>query len=163
MRTAYVQVVGSEHSTIGSPALGFNGFSQPYYVDHNEKGRGIYANADIPKGALVWQNIRTARFSDGPSYRRFVMSLSPEVACDVLQFFSYVTSDKIINCDLDEGSFCNSGGSSGSNIDFDEKASGKFPTGAQLQLFATRDIKKGEEILCKYRSFSAGGWGYFGL
>jgi len=161
MRTAYVQVVGSEHSTVGSPALGFNGFSQPYYVEHNEKGRGIYANADIPKGALVWQNIRTARFSDGPSYRQFVMSLSPEVACDVLQW-AYVTSDKIINCDLDEGSFCNNGGSS-ANMDLDEMASKKFPTGAQQQMFATRDIKKGEEILCNYGSFSSGDWGYFGL
>jgi len=167
MRDAYVQTVGAERSTIGSAESGFNGFSQPYYIDHNDYGRGIYANADIPKSSLVWQNFRSARFDDGSSYRSFLMKLPPNLACDVMQW-AYVTDDEI-NVDLDEGSFCNDGGREESNIDFDKEVSRKFPNRADIrirvdmQLFATRDIAKGEELLCNYGSFSDANWEQFGL
>ena len=160
MRRKYVDIVGAE-STIGPPQSGYNGFSRPYQVGHNRHGRGIYAKTDIPKGSLVWHNIRSAAFSEGMQFREFVMTLPRELGCDVLQW-SYVMDEKIY-CDLDEGSFCNNGYSDGSNIDIDEVASAKFIAKAGMQLFATRDIKKGEELLCNYSSFSDGDWRLFGL
>ena len=160
MRRKYVDIVGAE-STIGPPQSGYNGFSRPYQVGHSRHGRGIYAKTDIPKGSLVWHNIRSAAFSEGMQFREFVMTLPRELGCDVLQW-SYVMDEKIY-CDLDEGSFCNNGYSDGSNIDIDEVASAKFIAKAGMQLFATRDIKKGEELLCNYSSFSDGDWRLFGL
>lgn len=160
MRKKYVDIVGAE-STIGPPESGYNGFSRPYQVGHNRHGRGIYAKTDIPKGSLVWHNIRSAAFSEGMQFRELVMTLPRELGCDVLQW-SYVMDEKIY-CDLDEGSFCNNGYSDGSNIDIDEVASAKFIAKAGMQLFATRDIKKGEELLCNYSSFSDGDWRLFGL
>ena len=160
MRRKYVDIVGAE-STIGPPQSGYNGFSKPYQIGHNRHGRGIYAKTDIPKGSLVWHNIRSAVFSEGMQFREFVMTLPRELGCDMLQW-SYVMDEKIY-CDLDEGSFCNNGYSDGSNIDIDEVASAKFIAKAGMQLFATRDIKKGEELLCNYSSFSDGDWRLFGL
>ena len=161
MRRTYVRVVGADASTVGPPESSYNGFSRPYEVGHNSYGRGIYAKTDIPKGSLVWHNIRSATFSEGMQFREFVMTLPPELGCDVLQW-SYVMDEKIY-CDLDEGSFCNNGYSVGSNIDIDEEVSEKFIAKAGMQLFASRDIKEGEELLCNYASFSDGDWGLFGL
>ena len=161
MRRTYVRVVGADASTVGPPESSYNGFSRPYEVGHNSYGRGIYAKADIPKGSLVWHNIRSATFSEGMQFREFVMTLPPELGCDVLQW-SYVMDEKIY-CDLDEGSFCNDGYSVGGNIDINEEVSAKFIAKAGMQLFAARDIKEGEELLCNYASFSDGDWGLFGL
>ena len=162
MRKKYVEIVGGTESTIGPPESGYNGFSRPYYVGHNKYGRGIYAKADIPKGSLVWHNIRSAAFSEGMQFREFVMSLPQELGCDVLQW-SYVMGEKIY-CDLDEGSFCNNGSLEDSTIDIDETASENFIAKAGMQLFATRDIKKEEELLCNYSSFAEpGSWRLFGL
>ena len=166
MRLAYVDAVGSDKSTIGSPDLHFNGFSQPYYIDRGEFGRGIYAASNIPKGSLVWQNLRAAQFSDAQSYRTFLRSLSPQVACDVIEW-AYVDDYSKINVDLDEGSFCNNAGGD-HNIGFSKKLSRKEKTlqsGASttMQLFAKRDIIKGEEMLCNYGAFSSADWKQFGL
>ena len=156
-----MDIVGGTESTIGPPESEYNGFSRPYRVGHTDHGRGIYAKTDIPKGSLVWHNIRTAAFSEGQQFREFVMTLPRELGCDVLQW-SYAMGKKIY-CDLDEGSFCNDGRSKGSNIDIDEVASAKFIAKAGVQLFATRDIKEGEELLCNYHSFLNGDWHSFGL
>jgi hypothetical protein len=161
MRRTYADIVGADASTIGPPESGYNGFSRPYFVGHNDLGRGIYAGDNIPKDSLVWHNIRSAAFSEGRQFRQFVMALPRELGCDVLQW-SYVMDDTIY-CDLDEGSFCNDGYSEGNNVDTDKTASAKFITRAGMQLFATRDIKKGEELLCNYSSFSHEDWHQFGL
>ena len=161
MRRTYVSVVGADASTVGPTEMGYNGFCRPYYVDHSEAGRGIYAKDDVPKGSLVWHNIRTAIFSEGAHFREFVMTLPREYGCDVLQW-SYVTDGKIM-CDLDEGSFCNNADDyRDANIDLDETLSAQFITKA-AQLFATREIKKGEELVCNYSGFSDEEWDLFGL
>ena len=162
MRRLYTSVVGWEESTVGHPEAAHNGFGQPYRVQHNNYGRGIYAAADIPKGAILWQNIRTAQFSRGDQYREFLRRLENGLACDVL-IWAYVDRDRKINVDLDERSFCNNGKSEKSNMDLDTERTKLFPSRATMQLFATRDISKGEELLCNYRSFSSGNWKYFGL
>jgi hypothetical protein len=161
MRNVYTSIVGHEKSTIGSLEFDYNGFAQPYFVRHNQYGRGIYAAMDIPEGALVWQNIRSAQFSEGASYREFVMRVPPDLACDVLQW-GYVDYDHKINVDLDEGSLCNDGGNEG-NIDFDEERSALFPVRPHIQLFANTNISKDEELLCNYGGFSSAAWSDFGL
>ena len=40
----------------------------------------------MPRGARIWSTRMTARFADGPSYRRFVFSLERGLACDALQW-----------------------------------------------------------------------------
>ena len=161
MRRTYVRVVGADASTVGPTEMGHNGFCRPYYVDHSEAGRGIYAKDDVPKGSLVWHNIRTAIFPEGAHFREFVMTLPREYGCDVLQW-SYVTDGKIM-CDLDEGSFCNNADDyRDANIDLDETLSAQFITKA-AQLFATREIKKGEELVCNYSGFSDADWDLFSL
>jgi hypothetical protein len=161
MRELYISIVGHEKSTVGSLDSDYNGFVQPYYVRHNQYGRGIYAGMDIPEGSLIWQNIRSAQFSDGASYREFVRRLRPDLACDVWQW-SYVDYDNKINVDLDEGALCNDGGDEG-NIDIDEKRSGLFPVRPGIQLFASTNISQDEELLCNYGGFSSAAWSDFGL
>lgn len=161
MRNLYISIVGHETSTIGSLQSDYNGFVQPYFVRHNEYGRGIYAAMDIPQGTLVWQNIRSAQFSDGASYREFVRRVQPDLACDVLQW-GYVDYYHKINVDLDEGSLCNDGGDEG-NIDLDEEQSVMFPVRPGIQLFATRNISKDEEFFCNYGGFSSAAWSEFGM
>jgi hypothetical protein len=161
MRELYTSIVGHEMSTVGSLDSDYNGFVQPYYVRHNQYGRGIYAGMDIPEGSLIWQNIRSAQFSDGASYREFVRRLRPDLACDVWQW-SYVDYDNKINVDLDEGALCNDGEDEG-NIDLDENRSGMLHVPPGIQLFATRNISKDEELLCNYDGFSSASWSDFGL
>jgi hypothetical protein len=161
MRELYASIVGYEKSTVGSLESDYNGFVQPYYVSHNQYGRGIYAAMDIPEGALVWQSIRSAQFSDGASYREFVRRLRPDWACDVMQW-SYVDYDKTIIVDLDEGALCNDGGDEG-NIDLDEKRSEMLHVPPGIQLFATRNISQDEELFCNYGGFSSAAWSDFGL
>ena len=107
-----------------------------------------------------------AKFSDGDSYRKFLNVVSPQIACDVI-LWAYVDDYNKINVDLDEGSFCNHHAKN-SNIGFDEKLSKKEKTmssraSTTMQLFAGRSIKKGEEMLCNYNTFSSGDWTQFGL
>jgi hypothetical protein len=162
LRSLYTSIVGHENSTIGSLESDHNGFVQPYYVQHNQYGRGIYAAVDIPQGALIWQNIRSAQFSDGASFREFVKRVQPnDLACDVLQW-GYVDYLPKINVDLDEGALCNDGGNE-SNVDFDEGRSSMFPVRPGIQLFANRNISKDEELLCYYGGFSSARWSDFGL
>jgi hypothetical protein len=161
MRKLYTSIVGVEKSTVGSSETDYNGFGQPYYVEHNKYGRGIYAAVHIPKGALVWQNIRSAQFAEGPLYRKFLRKLEPNLACDVLEW-SYVDKNQKINVDMDEGSYCNNGGKE-RNIDIDDERSEMFSSRPAMQLFATRDIEQDEELLCDYDSFSSANLRIFGL
>lgn len=168
MRTLYTSIVGQDNSTVGTTAVlaEHNGFAQPYYVRHNQFGRGIYAAMDIPEGALVWQNTRKAQFTAASAFREFVLRLAvPKdngLGCDVLQW-AYVDFDSKINVDLDEGSFCNDGHKTHGNIAFDEDRSNKSPVKPSMQLFALRDILQDEELLCYYGSFTAGGWDDVGM
>jgi hypothetical protein len=162
MRRRYISIVGLENSTVGNLHSEYNGFAQPYYVRHNQYGRGIYAAVDIPQGALVWQGLRTAVFDNADQFRKFLKQLTPELACDVLQW-SYVDFSGTIDVDLDEGSFCNNGGKKRSNIGYDNQRLEKFPIKDGSQLFALRDISADEELLCDYGSFTSGGWSKVGM
>lgn len=187
LRNAYRKVVGPDRSSL-LPHDDIDGFGDVKIMAKTSpgKGRGVFAVDDIQKGTLVWtQNHQSAKFTSGDDYRKFLASISPEMACDVLMWaYVYNLNDNdddpelAINCDLDEGSFINSDGWSetdeGANIgcvhELDEMYAEEHLTREQLNsgcpenLFALRDIKAGEEIICTYGDFAwRTGWREFGL
>ena len=87
-RSLYRDIVGKSQSSIGASDGNLkNGFQ--YEVEAKlapPKGRGIFALEDIKAGALIWSAHKTARFQDGPSYRKFIFGLEAGFACDVLQW-----------------------------------------------------------------------------
>lgn len=145
-----------------------DGFSVPVEAKQSPpKGRGIFAARDIAAGDLIWSTKKTARFQDGPSYRKFIFGLEVGFACDVLQW-AYVQDigdgDYRVSVDLDEGCFCNNGGEDEANKGCDEEAAEKVEGGCKENYFALRDIKAGEELLCSYGEFAvSNGWSKFGL
>jgi len=69
-----------------------------------------------------------------------------------------------IGVELDEGSLFNDGGTTDGNVGCDEEAAQHFPHGCDMNYFALRDIRAGEELLCIYSDFDVpDGWGLFGL
>mmetsp|Transcript_17863 Transcript_17863/g.26428 ORF Transcript_17863/g.26428 Transcript_17863/m.26428 type:complete len:273 (-) Transcript_17863:33-851(-) len=156
-----------------------NGFSVPFQAKQVPgKGRGIFANTFTERGTLVWSNTYTARFSDGPTYKKFIYSLpDKEFACDVLQW-AYVQDmsrnasttnendetkqqqqDLQISVDLDEGAYCNNG-----NIHTGEGNLGYLDSDCYEHFYALKDIQAGDEFVCPYESFHVyGGYSAFEL
>lgn len=190
LRNAYRDIVGKEKSTL-LPDDNIDGFNVRIVSKISPgRGRGVFAEEDIKRGTLVWtQKHQSAQFRRGYHFRKFLATIPPEMACDVLMW-AYVHDlneaywdvndenkyDLVINCDLDEGSFINSGGwkdGAKGNIgcidEFSDKYARKYlpeysDSGCPENLFALRDIKAGEEILCKYADFAIPkGWMYLGL
>ena len=174
LREMYEAVVSPSSSSIGNLSAGLNGFGA---IGHYGKqspgmGRGIFASEFVPEGTLIYDFGQTAQFKDGQSYREFIMHIENDLACDVLQW-AYVFDlnegkgdepDLRINVDLDDGSFCNGGSSSEGNLGYLPVENETRPRKNGMRpLFATQDIKEGDEILCKYGEFSEGDWVYFGL
>ena len=145
------------------------------------KGRGVFAKEDIKRGQLVYSSTQTARFDNGPVYRKFLLSLEVGFACDVLQW-AYVQNlndsddnsskegeDLWITVDLDEGSFINDGSwddddiTGAPNIGLDD-AYEEVVDNIESNYFALRDVKAGEEVTCSYGDFVVSdGWIYFDL
>jgi len=83
-RALYKGIVGKDSSITDNAR---NGFQVPVEVKQAPpKGRGIFASKDVRAGELMWSTKKTARFKDGPSYRKFIFGLEDGVACDVLQW-----------------------------------------------------------------------------
>jgi hypothetical protein len=173
MRQAYVDIVGEEHSTIEGPNATFDGFNVKVYAGQSPgRGRGVFADQFIKKGELIYNCRQTAQFRDGLSFRKFLMRIPTDLACDVLSYWSYtedlgVTYGGVrglrIMTDLDEMSLCN-GGRRKSNVGLNKKAAKKVKVNYDMApMFATRDIKRGEELRCNYEEFSARKWSHFGL
>lgn len=165
LRGAYQGVVGPDRSSI-APLSHENGFQVSFEVQQfHDKGRGLVATQKVKKGDLVWTARRqTARFGDGPSYRRFLASIPTDLACDVIQW-AYVQAFGVplICVDLDECSFMNNG-SYEANIGCIPEAAELLPGGCKENYFALRDIEVGEELLCSYGEFAiSDGWEWFGL
>ena len=149
-----------------------------------DKGRGIFALEDIPKGAR-WRSSYnyTATFYHPNHYRSFLLGLERGTACDVMQWayaewvrlaFSFVcrlgiasvselkrctrkdegTDEPYIGVDLDEATMCNDGGE-GYNVGCDEE---NPDMDCMAYHYAMRDIKKGEELLCDYTWHSYSAW-----
>jgi hypothetical protein len=86
MRETYRIVVGDKSTIPNERASKSAGFPGLEVVARQSpgKGRGVFSAQFIPKGTLVWSSIYTARFPDGNSYRQYLLSLSPDLACEVL-------------------------------------------------------------------------------
>ena len=187
IRQAYEDAAGVEQLETPpvSEWVGGTGFKFKVEVRQSRgKGRGVFAVESIRKGEHVWAPTHTAVFSSGPSYRRFLAALTAELACDVIQwayvqrgfevqpeceaaarygprYADYDPTARIV-VDLEQSSFTNSG--RGISCDPDSKAAATTPGGCHGNLFAMRDIRPGEEILCDYGMFAVqDGWKWFGL
>jgi hypothetical protein len=141
-----------------------------------DKGRSIYAAQDIQRGDHIWTGAtQMATFDSGTIYKRFLASLPKDMACDVMiwcyiQFVDVVDVVELdvrkaprICVDLEIGSFINTVSSPEDTID-----AGYLPEwkDSQQDLYALRDIKKGDEILMDYNSgvmCDGAGWSWFGL
>jgi len=177
-RKTYHSVVGEDLSTIGDHLSTDNAFRFKVSARQSPgKGRGIFAEEEIPKGEILYNFSRTAQFKTGAAFRNFLDKLPDTLACDVLMW-SYVqnfpsnlrgSSNLRICTDLDPGSFCNDGGHSEGNMAWEDDNKAYYPAtntqGVKISapLIALRNIAIDEEILCKYGQFSEGDWGAFGL
>jgi len=160
LRGVYYGIVGPQQSTIDYLNLPIdgNGFLVPVTVGYvPEKGRGIFAAEDIPKGTVVWDEIFTARFPSPIYFRRFLSTIPREMACDVLiwaysEDYAWDGDDDdddpsnkrpTLSVDLDIGSLMNT----------ENKETDEWKNVDNENCEATRLIRKGEEILVDYKEF----------
>ena len=176
LRQAYVNVVGSDHSSIGEPSE-VDGFFAPVEARQSPgKGRGLFATEDIPRGQHIWSgSIQGAKFDNGLDFMKFLDLISDEdgAICEVLQF-GYIKiyedggneneDNARINVDLDNAGLMNTMNeiheiNSGCRQEWNDR----FRGGCTENQYALRDIKKGEEILEDYESsiFFNDGWEWF--
>jgi len=160
LQKTYEDVVGSERSSIQKALTEIKAMDRSLKaplsandatsIDVNivpKKGRGIIAQRDIKKGEHIWSDTYLAAFYDMHDLNRYLAVLPPSLACDVI-LWKYDHDEEPIDdffysVNLDISSFCNDGGSSESNI--------LFENGPIANNFiASRDINAGEEILCDY-------------
>ena len=168
LREEYHSVMESSYDSNASPDY-YDGFSVNFETKFNtEKGRRAnYALNDIPEGTLIWKSTYTAAFRDGSSYRHFLRRMSPTMACDVMSL-AYTRRDVdglVTACvDLDAGSFTN-GGDTEEELNIALRDGHPSDTGCDLEFYATRDIREGEELAVDYYSFAMGdhGWVEMGL
>jgi hypothetical protein len=180
MRRAYHDILGDYASMELAEQDGFFlAVEVKDFPEDSSKGRSVYAAQDIQQGDHLWTGARqVAKFDSGTNYKRFLASLSKDMACDVLAW-AYVQvlgeQDDVrenarICVSLDGGSFMNS-------VEWPEEETvdagclpewnDLHPGGCQDNLYALRDIQKGQEILMDWAaggsSFVLGGWEWFGL
>jgi hypothetical protein len=173
LRRLYRQTVGPEQSTISSNDTldGFDGV--PIQAAYSPgKGRGIFATGNIKKDTRVWTLMhQSARFPDGASYRKFLASVPPDMACDLLKF-GYIEDmgeegqpDLALRVDLDEASYTNTAGWDDdveANIGCPPELEGSDD--CEFNEYALRDIFEGEEIYSNYIDFALPeAWEHFGL
>jgi len=122
----------------------------PYYAGQSDgKGRGLFASRNINKGELVHDGPRSSvAFPDASSYRRLIINLPRNTACDVTEWawtqqLAYGGEMKIV-LDLNIAALMNS--SNEPNIG----PMNKYTT----KMYALRDIKQGEEILHDYSIYT---------
>jgi hypothetical protein len=148
------------------------GIQVPHSVRQvKHKGRGIFAEAYIPKGALIYTSLHGghARFTRGIDFKTFVYSVPREMACEVLQCSAVESftgsdnkEDSVITVSLDSGCYMNT-------VNDDEKPNAGCPRSGDKKScldndYALRHIHAGEEILCDYSEFAnSEGWEWFAL
>jgi hypothetical protein len=180
MRRTYHDLLGDNPGELSEE----DGFSVAVEAKQStDKGRSIYAAQDIQQGVHIWTEARQlATFDSGTIYKRFLASLPKDMACDVM-IWSYIQFVEVVDVveldvrkapricvDLEIGVLVNTVSSPEDTIDAgywlpEWKDSHPSMVGAQ-NLYALRDIKKGEEILMDYDSgvmCDDVGWSWFGL
>lgn len=171
LRGTYLGVVGLENSSIDTNIYG-HGFTISHKVSEMEgKGRGVLADEEVEEGTLLYEPRFQGCFKDQYDYRRFLVTIPHDLACDVIQW-AYVTyrneneseDDMWLCFDLDEGSYINTGKHDFEDFEVMEarKKNNKIELNNSQErkddkLYATRHITKGEEILVDYSDFSIDG------
>jgi hypothetical protein len=163
LQNAYRRAVGTKTSTISRHKE--TGIQVPYEVRVSpDKGRGVFATEKVRRGQIVWKMTQHAKFFEEAPFRRFLSSLSYDLACDVLMW-AYVEKDAkhgfAVAIELDEGSYFNNGNSKAEVNTMDkygvvlDDGNSKAEINAMdsVGVFAIRDIPAGEEILMNYTEF----------
>ena len=145
-----------------------------------EKGRGLLAARDISKGEMVFKGTNnTIVFTHGHTWRSMLFAFyderpeegeppDAETACDLL-VWSWVQpleedGPLYIIMDLDDGSLLNEGRDAPGWEKPNVICGKEGDTMCYLTYYATKDIKKGEELLCDYREFAwLDSWADMGL
>lgn len=160
-REAYQRaVVNNPHHFSLDPSTWKNGSASglhaPVEVKYDPKrGRGVYATAAIPKGALVWDSRFTAWIRNECEGRRFVHELTHEQACNVIVWgyaFDHGAGHLEWGIDLDPCSFLNQGNTA-AEINVEDRVvdpSKALQPGGQ-SLWSIRDIDEGEELRSSYK------------
>jgi hypothetical protein len=133
----------------------------PFYAKLSPgKGRGIFASRDIKKGELVHDGSNSdVVFPDGNSFRRFIFALPRTMACDVMEWTwtqqFQEGGDYHICLAINISSLMNTG-------DDDEEANALPKSSTSTMFYATKDIKKDEEILTDYEIYDTD-WSAVGM
>lgn len=143
------------------PTLGFTLLGDgppPYHVEYSPgKGRGLFASRDIMKNELIHDGARSDVMfpaDGGIAYRRFVFSLPRDLACDTMMW-NYTTRyhGKMRHfLAINISSFMNSS----------KRPSIAPRSSHSLKMYATRNIRKGEEITYDYSVYKTD-WKAVGL
>jgi len=174
LREKYVDIVDEEEEQIGLEDAMNGGLLIPFEARHTpEKGRGLFAAADITKGTIMWNEEDHAIFKDEDEFDEFLDEIGYDLACDIIQW-AYVEPCKIYDPKAAESCYhvgVELGPSSLINTVNDKKnekpnflncpemddALRKEIIGCSTDMayaaYATRDIKEGEEILTNYKAF----------
>jgi len=102
VKDAYRRAVGIEHSSIAGTDSVSSMRAVPYEVRWIEsyKTRSVFVTERVEKGQLVWKPTQRAKFVEEAAFRRFLSSISYDMACDILSW-AYVVEQE----DDDEYSF----------------------------------------------------------
>ncbi len=148
---------------------------KPYQLSDKEKGQGLKATRDIDEGELLFKAMNNIiLFTNGDTYREFLFGIyerngelyDSETGCNVL-IWSWVQalegdggSRLVIVTDLDNTLLLNEAQDKEPNV----RCGGEGGENCRDIYYATRDIKKGDELLGDYTHLALmAGWPKVGL
>lgn len=157
IRDAYNKQVDPSYTfdEVVPPTQGYRmneaGAPPPYYAKVSEsKDRGLFASRDIPMGQVVHDGTKSdVVFPNAMAWRRFVLSLPRKAACDMTEW-SWTQQ-------LEEGGPMKIVSSINisilMNMGAPEQINAVPKSSTESVFYATKDIKKGEEILTDYEIY----------
>ena len=130
--------IGAQYNNEGAP---------PFYAESRNMGRrrGLFASRDMRKGEVVHDGTDSdVVFPDAVAYRRFVFALPRKAACDITEW----TWTQRLEQDGPMMIMLAINASAMLSTSFSSEEVNVLPETSTSQLYyATRDIKRGEEIL----------------
>lgn len=153
LKSKYIEIVDM-NAIFDDPVPPVDGYTfdengpPPYYASHGVKGRGLFASRDIKKGEIIHDGKKSdIEFPGGDAWRKFIFSLPRNRACDVIDWswiqkksrdgknrlFTAMNISILLN---------------GAN---DIRHVNMKPVSTiATRFYATRNIKKGQELLTDY-------------
>mmetsp|Transcript_12963 Transcript_12963/g.18577 ORF Transcript_12963/g.18577 Transcript_12963/m.18577 type:complete len:309 (-) Transcript_12963:33-959(-) len=129
--------------------------AQPYYAKLSPgKGRGLFASRDIQKGEIMHNGTKSdIVFPDGLSWKRFMVALPREMACDLSEWtftqqFKQGGPMRVVSS-LNIAILMNEGDTL-KDVNVQPEDGNGQPSEYSAVFYAMRDIKKDEEILMDY-------------